>query len=276
MTAPTSPASGALPKPFGYVRDNYGDGHVFQHIPFNEHDALMCSTAEVYSRSQMLAALASREAIPAPLTVGKIVSLGFRGTQDEAIRWARVIEGAHGIVGPASLASPQVAPALTDAQRTRFNHLKEAHKHMQPLDGTTIKGKDLFALLDFALAAPAPVAPTLTRQHIDNAQEVADSRHGVFTWGEAPGSWRETFAHEIARSIGAPVAPTPAQPSEDARDAARYRFLREVPFNDEIRRVMSLQLNALMDGTIDAAMSATLPSEPEGEATPPALKEQQS
>jgi len=93
-----------------------------------------------------------------------------------------------------------------------------------------------------ALASPQ-VAPALTRQQIDNAQEVADSKHGVFTWGEAPGSWRETFAHEIARSIAAPapVAPTPAQPSLRSQHDADSKELRSLcQARDEARRERDL------------------------------------
>lgn len=42
----------------------------------------------------------------------------------------------------------------------------------------------------------------------------------------------------------------------DARDAARYRFIRDVPYTDEVRSVMSLQQNAIMDAAIDAAIAA--------------------
>lgn len=31
-----------LPKPFGYVRDNAGREHIFQHAPFNKLEQLLC------------------------------------------------------------------------------------------------------------------------------------------------------------------------------------------------------------------------------------------
>lgn len=57
------------------------------------------------------------------------------------------------------------------------------------------------------------------------------------------------------RAAQAPAA------NEDALDAARYRFVRDVPYTDEIRNVMALQQNAIMDETIDAAMQRTTGSE---------------
>lgn len=45
--------------------------------------------------------------------------------------------------------------------------------------------------------------------------------------------------------------------SEQAEDAARYRFIRDVPYTDEIRNVMALQQNAIMDETIDSARQRT-------------------
>lgn len=48
-----------FPKPFGYVRDNYGAGHIFQHTPFNERERLLCSTETVYSHGQMREAIAA-------------------------------------------------------------------------------------------------------------------------------------------------------------------------------------------------------------------------
>ena len=43
----------SFPRPFGHVRDNYGDGHIFQHEPFSEREMLTCSTMPVYSGAQM-------------------------------------------------------------------------------------------------------------------------------------------------------------------------------------------------------------------------------
>ena len=50
-----------------------------------------------------------------------------------------------------------------------------------------------------------------------------------------------------------------AQASQDALDAARYRFLRDVPmeeWGDELESVIRLQKNAKFDSTIDAAIAA--------------------
>lgn len=45
------------------------------------------------------------------------------------------------------------------------------------------------------------------------------------------------------------------QPDATA-DAERWRHVRDVPYSDEVRRVMSLQLNKIMDATIDAARAS--------------------
>ena len=45
-------------------------------------------------------------------------------------------------------------------------------------------------------------------------------------------------------------------PQDDARDAARYRFIRDVPYAPGLRTVMTHQLNARMDDVIDSLMSA--------------------
>lgn len=142
-----------------------------------------------------------------------------------------------------ALASPQVAPAPTDEQRlasvqerlvargVRSIHFAwnegASDKSKQALTRAVISNLEKLLDGDFkqvqfvgdapALAAPVQVAPTLTRQQIDAAQEAADHKHGVHTWGEAPGSWRETFANEIARAV---AAPAPVAPQDDARDAA--------------------------------------------------------
>lgn len=44
----------ALPKPFGYVRDDNGAAMVFQHKPFTEIEGICYSTAPVYSHAQMV------------------------------------------------------------------------------------------------------------------------------------------------------------------------------------------------------------------------------
>jgi len=59
---------------------------------------------------------------------------------------------------------------------------------------------------------------------------------------------RDLIEHRWKLVIGAPAA------DGDARDAARYRFIRDVPYCDLVRNVMALQQNAIMDETIDAAI----------------------
>jgi hypothetical protein len=44
------------------------------------------------------------------------------------------------------------------------------------------------------------------------------------------------------------------QDSKDAEDAARYRFIRDVPYSERVFDVMRWQKNAVMDSVIDAAL----------------------
>ena len=56
--------------------------------------------------SQPTAAEAVPPASSATLSVERILSLGYRGTADEALRWARVIESAHGVGAASNAAEP--------------------------------------------------------------------------------------------------------------------------------------------------------------------------
>ena len=57
-----------------------------------------------------------------------------------------------------------------------------------------------------------------------------------------------------------PAAPQPAPSAQAAgsvqEDAARYRFIRDVPYSDDVRSVLVHQQNAAMDRVIDAALAA--------------------
>ena len=44
--------------------------------------------------------------------------------------------------------------------------------------------------------------------------------------------------------------------AEVLRDAERYRFIRDVPYSDDVRSVLVHQQNAAMDRVIDAALAA--------------------
>ena len=47
-----------------------------------------------------------------------------------------------------------------------------------------------------------------------------------------------------------------AQEDSVLEDAARYRFIRDVPYSDDVRSVLVHQQNAAMDRVIDAARAA--------------------
>lgn len=69
--------------------------------------------------------------------------------------------------------------------------------------------------------------------------------------------WRKGYQIE---SLADKALSTPDNtPELDAlvRDAARYRFIRDVPYTDDIKRTIRLQLNEIMDERIDAAMKET-------------------
>jgi hypothetical protein len=52
------------------------------------------------------------------------------------------------------------------------------------------------------------------------------------------------------------VTPLYAAPDQDKRDAARYRFIKDVPHTLEVHDVLAYQLNSIMDDVIDAAMQS--------------------
>ncbi len=53
-----------------------------------------------------------------------------------------------------------------------------------------------------------------------------------------------------------PAAQGDALDAEVLRDAERYRFIRDVPYSDDVRSVLVHQQNAAMDRVIDAARAA--------------------
>ena len=64
------------------------------------HVAVAAELRRLYSENDQLRAQLAAQARH-PLTIGEILSMDIRGTQDEALRFARSIEGAHGINDPA-------------------------------------------------------------------------------------------------------------------------------------------------------------------------------
>ena len=69
----------------------------------------------------------------------------------------------------------------------------------------------------------------------------------------------ELQAMIIARCVEKDQADSVQEDALDAevlRDAERYRFIRDVPYSDDVRSVLVHQQNAAMDRVIDAALAA--------------------
>ena len=67
----------------------------------------------------------------------------------------------------------------------------------------------------------------------------------------------DTARRMIAAALAAAPQPSPtAQADSVQEDAARYRFIRDVPYSDDVRSVLVHQQNAAMDRVIDAALAA--------------------
>jgi len=87
---------------------------------------------------------------------------------------------------------------------------------------------------------PADLSRML-REHVEKGDPRDVANFCMFLWNKD-------------QPIAAPVA---AQKADDARDAERYRFIRDTPWlGTELERVIGLQKNGLWDAAIDAAISA--------------------
>ena len=75
-----------------------------------------------------------------------------------------------------------------------------------------------------------------------------------YQWGaEQRVSFDEVWDEALALKKAAQAAP---QADSVLEDAARYRFIRNVPYSDDVRSVLVHQQNAAMDRVIDAALAA--------------------
>jgi hypothetical protein len=83
------------------------------------------------------------------------------------------------------------------------------------------------------------------------AQDAADANY-VTDYAITSHGW---ISRHAAPGAASPVSKEPvAFKPEDALDAARYRWLRDKPWSDDLHRVITLHQNALFDTAIDAAM----------------------
>jgi len=190
-------------------------------------------------------------------------------------------------------ASPQVAPA--DAVAEALDALERrnwgtaqglvAAKLVAELRATLAIGPVVPALKP-GTPGPWRVSADGLRICTDYRDENGNDRPDSYTRGGHPkviatlsdASWRSfedrvADAKAIAALGGAPAAPTPAQPSEDARDAARYRRLRAQNWHDSDLFVVSggkasvrLGIDCPSGSRLDAAVDALL-SKPEGSAS---------
>ncbi len=270
--APTSPASGALPA--GY------------HTLINTIEVLReCSWVDddegeraddLEKLANWIAALASREATepsPAPLAGDPVALLrlaqkAIQGLICRSLPATDEVLDAHiaateisDFFGGAALASPQVAPEgfkLVPIEPTRAMLLAACAVEIEDFQGKhtvpdKLEAAELWKVM--MVAAPAPVAPT--KVFLVATGEVVD---GLETYTRHEGAPPPLCDSELL--YVAPVAPTPAQPSEDARDAARYRWLRDV--GDATWRPFGLRAGysaSKANEAIDAAIALSTPSQ---------------
>ena len=88
-------------------------------------------------------------------------------------------------------------------------------------------------------------------QHVQPAPHYATGEY-IPTSMEYDTGYRDGRKAEKERGK-AEIAELRRQLAAAQKDAERYRFIRDIPYTDEIRVIMSLQQNALMDEAIDAA-----------------------
>ena len=104
------------------------------------------------------------------------------------------------------------------------------------------------------------VSAELRRQHARitalEAQLEAVGAGGVGPLIASAGFDAADMATASAQGFRDGVASLTAQAADSVQeDAARYRFIRDVPYSDDVRSVLVHQQNAAMDRVIDAAMN---------------------
>ena len=116
-------------------------------------------------------------------------------------------------------------------------------------DTTTPKGQAP-AKPDPAYSAACNLATALFKKHFAHLPDFAS--------GQAVWSLCDSTAgviSQIDNMVSGLVQPPTTSPQADSvlEDAARYRFIRDVPYSDDVRSVLVHQQNAAMDRVIDAA-----------------------
>ena len=106
-------------------------------------------------------------------------------------------------------------------------------------------------------------AKLLERKADDFARENGSDDLGSLSFGRGAHADAKLEYHstllELAEEIRSLAPPPPAQAADSVlEDAARYRHIRDVPHSEEVRSVLSLQQNAVMDKVIDKDRAAVL------------------
>lgn len=258
MNENTPAASGAAPA----VSDAMVDAYlVAQRRTVEEADrfgrpnvgGLHTNTVREACRAGILAALASREASPTPLTDEQIIKavsphLFFNDSPDGDNSTDDVLKAARALL---ALASPQVAPATVQVPtETQIYALCErAFEEWQLSPGCFPSYEMRLARLIFgSLATPVQVASTKRQPTEDDEMTLIESQIDGLLEGEGAGedhanvkSWiagaglRESLVCRVHRAISCferdhlskPEAASVA-PQDDARDAAGHQLLSEL------------------------------------------------
>lgn len=179
----------------------------------------------------------------------------------DKIAFARAILQRYG-QAPAASAEPAWAQEIIDDLQAQFDSEmiteNDSGEALIRLDNAIAAVEDAakrYAPVAAQAQSWAPAGPLRIECDPDRFGQapwhVTDGRHHAV--GATPNEALNGFSRYLAAQ--APAA------NGDALDAARYRFIRDVPYCDLVRNVMALQQNAIMDETIDAAMQRTTGSD---------------
>ena len=168
-------------------------------------------------------------------------------------------------------AAPQQEPCGWAADRVRIEKTEKngwcAHLDVQDAEGNHIGTVNLCRGIGTEDAARALVQNWM-REFVPEPKQKAQEPFGWIKSSEVESSnsfggsinlWREKYDCDtpiFTEPQPAPAAQEDALDAEVLRDAERYRFIRDVPYSDDVRSVLVHQQNAAMDRVIDAARAA--------------------
>lgn len=109
------------------------------------------------------------------------------------------------------------------------------------------------AARQFLASTPAEQIASVPQAPAPEVQAPAGLAHEIWAAAQlAPGEGIEDGVGRVEKILGAQA---PAVGADDARDAARYRWLRDTPWPAGLQSVVALHQNARWDAAIDAAMA---------------------